>query len=161
MFYYNTYVINLFPTEISKFIYTFITHPFTESRYELLLSIKHNEKIISDDVIMIFKDLKMNQMQFPSMDYAHMTYEERYEFDSYHLEIDKLYNQELTYRDELSFSSNLVIMPRHCHRLSKIIKDAYSIDTENQEIYDEYLSLYNCYYANEKILFIINQDMWV
>ena len=152
---------NIFPTEISKFIYTFITHPFTEARYELLLSIKHNEKIISDDVIMIFKDLKMNQMQFPSMDYAHMTYEERSEFDSYHLEIDKLCNQELTYRDELSFSSDLVIMPRHCHRLSKIIKDAYSIDTENQENYDEYLSLYNCYYANEKILFIINQDMWI
>ena len=156
MFYYNTYVFNIFPTEISKLIYTFITHPFTESRYQLFTSIKHNEKTISTDVIMILKQLKMNQYVFPSMDYAHMTHQERFEFDSYHSQVDELHNEEMVYHKQLSYNSDMVILPRHRHKLSKIIKNPYSSDSD-EENFNQYPSY--CY-ANEKILFIINQDIW-
>lgn len=157
MFYHNTYVFNIFPTEISKLVYTFLTHPFTEARHQLFISIKLHEKTISDDVIMILKHLKINQLSISSMDYAHMTHEERLEFDSYHSRLDQIYNQEMAYYKLLYSSNDMRILPRHCHKLSKIIKNAYSYETDtelnNNEYLYEYLYEYQYYcYANEKIL---------
>ena len=95
MFYYSTYVFNYFPSELSNLIYTFIKHPLTQARDDIFISIKDNEKNVSDDIILVFKEAKMSQMMFPSMDYAHMTTDERLDFDSYYSQIDKLYNEEM------------------------------------------------------------------
>lgn len=150
MFYYSTYVFNYFPSELSNLIYTFIKHPLTQARDDIFISIKDNEKNVSDDIILVFKEAKMSQMMFPSMDYAHMTTDERLDFDSYYSQIDKLYNEEMKYRDYMSSETVQITMPRHCNKLSRIIKDR-----------DEYFYTHPLYYhANEKILYIINNNLW-